>query len=191
MKPADFFVTYKDAAIHAAKTTGIPASINLAQAALESGWGQYAPGFNFFGIKANAEWKGEKQLIPTTEVLPYATPAELKEKTGIVFPEVIQDKSPDGKTTTDRIVPYPGRKGFFIWHIMDYFRKYTSATESFQDHDNFFIVNKNYAQALKDEKLPERFAIDIAIARYATAPNYGQMLIDIIKQYGLTQYDTM
>ena len=190
MRPADFFVTYAPAAIHSAKSTGIPASINLAQAALESGWGQFAPGFNFFGIKADKDWKGETQLLATTEVLPFKTPQELKDKTGLEFPEVLQDTQKDG-SKTNRILPYPGKPGWFIWHVKDKFRAYASAVESFQDHDNFFEVNKNYAQAIKDEKNPEQFALDIAKAKYATQPNYGQMLISIIKQYGLTQYDAM
>jgi len=33
---------------------GVPASVIVAQAILESGWGQHAPGNNFFGIKKGA-----------------------------------------------------------------------------------------------------------------------------------------
>jgi flagellum-specific peptidoglycan hydrolase FlgJ len=33
---------------------GVPASVIIAQAILESGWGQHAPGNNFFGIKKGA-----------------------------------------------------------------------------------------------------------------------------------------
>ncbi len=38
-------------ALAAQALTGVPASVSLAQAALESGWGRHAPGHNFFGIK--------------------------------------------------------------------------------------------------------------------------------------------
>ncbi|MFO1462423.1 MAG: glucosaminidase domain-containing protein [bacterium] len=38
-------------ALAAQRLTGVPASVSLAQAALESGWGKHAPGQNFFGIK--------------------------------------------------------------------------------------------------------------------------------------------
>jgi flagellum-specific peptidoglycan hydrolase FlgJ len=48
---------------------GILASVSIAQAALESGWGSHAPGNNLFGIKANG-WTGKNvQMLATTEVL--------------------------------------------------------------------------------------------------------------------------
>jgi flagellar protein FlgJ len=58
MKPNDFFAAIAPAAQASAKTTRIPASFTLAQAALESSWGAKAPGHNLFGIKADASWKG-------------------------------------------------------------------------------------------------------------------------------------
>ncbi len=42
------------AAQSAARTHGVPASVTIAQAILESGWGRHAPGNNFFGIKKGA-----------------------------------------------------------------------------------------------------------------------------------------
>lgn len=47
----DFIDSIKDGAIKAMKQYGICASLTIAQAILESGWGQYAPGNNLFGIK--------------------------------------------------------------------------------------------------------------------------------------------
>lgn len=47
----NFFRQYASYAVHTQRLTGIPASVTLAQAALESGWGRHAPGNNFFGIK--------------------------------------------------------------------------------------------------------------------------------------------
>lgn len=46
---------------------GISRFLILAQAALESAWGDHAPGNNFFGIKATDNWKGEVQELPTFE----------------------------------------------------------------------------------------------------------------------------
>ena len=45
--------------------TGVPASVSLAQAALESGWGKHAPGNNFFGIKGTGP--AGSQYLYTTE----------------------------------------------------------------------------------------------------------------------------
>ena len=52
----------------ASEVSGVPHHLILAQAALESGWGQRQirrengePSFNIFGVKATSSWKG-----PTT-----------------------------------------------------------------------------------------------------------------------------
>lgn len=45
----------------------LPADVVLTQAGLESAWGKAVYGNNFFGIKANAAWKGQTQLLGTSE----------------------------------------------------------------------------------------------------------------------------
>ncbi|HAV56605.1 MAG TPA: peptidoglycan hydrolase [Acinetobacter junii] len=67
MKPNEFIKYYLPYAEENEKETGVPALATLAQAALESGWGQHAPGNNFFGIKAGKSWKGEIQVLTTHE----------------------------------------------------------------------------------------------------------------------------
>lgn len=67
--PAEFVRAYLPAARANEASHGVPALLTLAQAALESGWGKHAPGFNFFGIKADPSWKGEKQILKTREVI--------------------------------------------------------------------------------------------------------------------------
>ena len=51
------------------KLCGVPASVSIAQAILESGWGKKAPGNNLFGIKADAGWKGKTVEFPTHEII--------------------------------------------------------------------------------------------------------------------------
>lgn len=58
----------------AARDSGLPHQLIVAQAALESGWGAReiktahgAPSHNLFGIKADAGWQGESTQITTTE----------------------------------------------------------------------------------------------------------------------------
>ena len=46
---------------------GLPADVVLTQAGLESAWGKAVYGNNFFGIKANPSWKGQTQLLGTSE----------------------------------------------------------------------------------------------------------------------------
>ncbi|MCC6273940.1 MAG: glucosaminidase domain-containing protein [Deltaproteobacteria bacterium] len=61
----DFFRKMLPHALAAQALTGVPASVSLAQAALESGWGKHAPGNNFFGIKGTGP--AGSQLLATRE----------------------------------------------------------------------------------------------------------------------------
>jgi len=67
MKPADFIAAIAPAAQACQRTSGIPASFTIAQAALESAWGAKAPGYNLFGMKADAGWKGPVTVFATHE----------------------------------------------------------------------------------------------------------------------------
>lgn len=69
-KQTDFFNKYANDAINTQLKYGVPASITLAQGALESAWGQSGltvNANNFFGIKASSDWKGEIYSANTTE----------------------------------------------------------------------------------------------------------------------------
>lgn len=64
MSPQEFFDKYKDWAIETMAKSGVPASITLAQAAIESGWGESRLAKianNFFGIKLHS-WIGDYVL---------------------------------------------------------------------------------------------------------------------------------
>lgn len=70
----DFVSQMGDAALAAARASGVPARLILGQAALESGWGKreirYPDGrtsYNLFGIKAGAGWQGKVVNVMTTE----------------------------------------------------------------------------------------------------------------------------
>lgn len=71
---SEFQQRMSEHAANAEQQTGIPANFILAQAALESGWGQRdikmadgSSSFNLFGIKASADWKGKVAEVTTTE----------------------------------------------------------------------------------------------------------------------------
>ncbi|WP_239549551.1 flagellar assembly peptidoglycan hydrolase FlgJ [Alloalcanivorax marinus] len=60
----------------AARRTGVPAPLILAQAALETGWGRHrittedgADSHNLFGIKAGADWRGRTTDVTTHEYI--------------------------------------------------------------------------------------------------------------------------
>ncbi|PXV60674.1 flagellar protein FlgJ [Dyella jiangningensis] len=67
MTPTSFIAAISPAARNAAARFKVPASVTVAQAALESGWGAHAPGHNLFGIKADSAWKGETTIQATHE----------------------------------------------------------------------------------------------------------------------------
>lgn len=70
LKPQDFINSVKDAAIAANKQCGIKASLTIAQAILESGWGKSGLALNYhnlFGIKASSSWTGKSVNLSTHE----------------------------------------------------------------------------------------------------------------------------
>jgi flagellum-specific peptidoglycan hydrolase FlgJ len=72
MNPQDFLDQIVPAARASHRSSGIPASFTLAQAALESAWGASKlaqKGFNLFGVKADRSWKGDTISIITREVI--------------------------------------------------------------------------------------------------------------------------
>lgn len=157
MTPEEFVKVYLPDAKKSEAKTGFHYLISLTQGALESGWGSKAVGNNFFGIKDTDGVNGNEQLITTTE---YLSSDKVK------FPVII------------KIIKI-GRK--FKYTVKDWFRKYPSAQLAFEDHINFFLKNKRYAEAIKYKHDPERFFEEIAKAGYATAPDYAAQLKAVMK----------
>jgi hypothetical protein len=62
-----FYIQYAAAAQSEERRSGVPASITLAQAALESGYGKRSICNNMFGIKANSGYKGASCTATTHE----------------------------------------------------------------------------------------------------------------------------
>jgi len=74
LPPVQFIKNLLPHAEAAAKELGIPARTLVAQAALETGWGKHqmknadgTPSYNFFGIKADPSWNGDRLSKHTTE----------------------------------------------------------------------------------------------------------------------------
>lgn len=166
MTKKEFVKQYKPFALESEKKTGISHLFILAQAALESGWGERGVGNNFFGIKVpknlvSSTPNEKKQLLFTTEVLNSPTPNPQQ------FPKIISiSKRTDGK---------------WLYRVQDWFRKYDTPEECFTDHAQFFFRNKRYAKALEVKADPYKFAEEVAKAGYATAPNYAKILKDVIQ----------
>ena len=72
MIPSEFIMRLTPGAVASAKATGVLASISIAQAALESAWGESGlakTGNNLFGIKADSLWRGPTLTINTKEFI--------------------------------------------------------------------------------------------------------------------------
>ena len=165
MTPKEFIKQYKPFALETERKTGISHLFILAQAALETGWGERGVGNNFFGIKVpknlvSSTPNEKKQLLFTTEVLNSPTPNPQQ------FPKIISiSKRTDGK---------------WLYRVQDWFRKYDTPKECFTDHAELFFRNKRYAKALLVKSDPYKFAEEVAKAGYATATNYADSLKNII-----------
>lgn len=69
------------------------------------------------------------------------------------------------------------------------FRKYDDASQSFEDH-SVFLQKKRYESLFTlDIKDYKAWAKGLKECGYATNPKYPQLLINLIEQYQLTQYD--
>lgn len=157
MSKSDQFISkYLPYAEQMEQKSGVPALVALAQSALETGWGSVAPGNMMFGMKAGKSWKGEKQLLRTTE---YHSTGKVK------YPVVIRiEKLKTGK---------------YKYWIKDWFRKYKSPFYSFLDYAR--LLNRTrYQKAFQYKNDPVAFAREIAAAGYATDPNYFNTLRRII-----------
>ena len=161
MTPKQFVSAYLPFAKETEKKTGISAIAILTQAALESACGKVAPGNMFFGIKDTDGINGNEQLITTTE---YTRSAKNPMPVAISSTPIIKNGV--------KMFKHKGK---------DYFRKYKTPTESFEDHTKFFFKNPRYAKALQVKSDYNRFFEEIAKAGYATAPDYASVLKQIAK----------
>jgi flagellum-specific peptidoglycan hydrolase FlgJ len=161
MKPELFVDKYLAHAKKVEAKTGISAVATLTQAALESAWGDIAPGYMFFGVKDTDGINGNEQLITTTEYT-----------RSINNPMHIPISSTPVIRNGVKMFKHKGK---------DYFRKYATPEDCFNDHAQFFLKNKRYAKALTVKNDYNRFFEEIAKAGYATDPNYADTLKAVSK----------
>lgn len=156
--------TAAQASVASEKATGLPAELTLAQAIFESAWGAAAPGNNCFGIKEYPGCSG-RQLLTTYEWL---TDKEVQAfltvqgRVAIVNSTMVLD-------------------GRHLYTCKDWFATFPSLKECFTFHGRLITTGKPYAAAWaqyqKDRQLNPFI---LAVAKiYATAPNYGQQILDM------------
>ena len=151
----------------------IPASIKLAQAALETAYGRKVVGNNFFGIKDKAQSTTKRKTIEY-----------YNEK------EVAINKN---KILSKQKVMKNGRM-LYKCVVKDHFSEYTTPWQSFRAHSKFLSHNNRYSPLFTKGKNYEAWASKIGSSKYggvgyATEPVYGQLLKKIIKRYHLDLLD--
>lgn len=146
------------------KRTGILASVTLAQAILESGWGQSSlakNGNNLFGMKQNLSgnnWGGSAW---------------------------------DGVNYYRKGTYEYGSSGRYS--IKANFRKYSCVEDSIEDHSAYLLNAKNgskkrYAGLTKTKSYKKQLQI-IKKGGYATSGSYVSQLCGVISRYHLTKWD--
>jgi flagellar protein FlgJ len=130
----------------AAQSLGVNPLGLLAQAALETGWGQRmprtadgSPSLNMFGIKAGENWRGARAVADTVEF--------------------------NGGVATQRRTA---------------FRAYGSIEESAHDYANLLANSPRYRDAIAAGGDAQAYIQHIAKSGYATDPDYGNKLNQIL-----------
>ena len=73
----------------------------------------------------------------------------------------------------------------------DRFRKYRTDDESYEDHSRFLTTSQRYASLFRLSITDYKgWARGLKACGYATNPNYADMLIKIIEDYNLMQFDS-
>jgi len=145
-KQSEFIAEIAFHAVRSGLKWGVPPSLTIAQAALETGWGKHVlPGYNYFGIKGKGP--AGSTPLPTNEVV-------------------------DGDTI----------------QVIAGFRRYENPEQSFDDHNRLLMESGFYARTRS--AIPDSTAMGHTLTGvYATDPEYGKKLEQIIRKYRLTRFD--
>jgi flagellum-specific peptidoglycan hydrolase FlgJ len=168
-KTDNFLKQYADDIVSATAGTGLFPSVVIAQAALETGWGDSVKraANNMFGIKGT-NWKGKVISLNTTEYIGGVKKAVAG--TGKIY------------GSYDQAVA-DGANRYTI------FRVYGSVRESINDHNKLITSSSRYKPVM-EATTPEGQARALQNCGYAgESTSYATALINLIKQYNLTEYD--
>ena len=171
--------------------TKVPAEILAAQCIVETGWLRYLKGNNAFGVKYNklhhydsvAINRFGRQLLRTTE---YFTENEL-----ILW---LREKGYEGRALV-KIVDDGKYRRRNLYEVFDVFLAFHSLEDSFNYQAEMFKDSDYYQRQFKiylKSSAPSPYRLNsyvLGIARvYATNPDYGNRLIEIMKDPFVVDY---
>jgi flagellum-specific peptidoglycan hydrolase FlgJ len=173
-------------ALQSQKEHGMPASVTIAQAIDESGYGESGLAKecnNFFGIKAGKNQDYKRYM---TDEYYTVKPGDTIEKIARAFEttaEVLKKANPQG-------LPSPLVAGAKLkLRLPAKFRKFASFDECVRAHCDLIALNERYAPAIAETSEPLVFAMRLKECGYSTDDGYVQKLGRLIKQFSLNQYD--
>lgn len=150
-----------------AEAGGVPGAVVIAQAVLESGWGESGLarlGNALFGVKARPGWTGRVYSGTTAEFVP-----------GQGYVRIV------GPNRTFESRADALKQGCDPRAL---FRAYSSIADNIADYLRFFRQNPRYRPALHiyaQTHDPFMFAREVARAGYATSPRYAARLIALMR----------
>ncbi len=147
------------------RQTGIPASVTIAMAALETGWGRSSMTSSRTVNGATVHINTLFNIKCTSYVSPY--------QTGCV-PISTAEYTASGSS----------------YKVVAQFRTYASWNDSMRDFGRLLTTASRYKAAFQYKAYPDQFVTEVRKGGYATDPRYAQLVIDIMRQYGLYQYNT-
>ncbi len=156
----DFIARVAAAAQQSQKKHGIPASVIVAQAIIESGWGKRAIGNNYFGIKRGAA------NVPYVEFTTHEY-RNLKKELVKADPDRREDDFRSFKSLEESV------------------RAHGDLIALGKDRKGKLV----YAAAMAAVDDPLVFAMRLKECGYATDPNYVELIAKLIKQWDLTRFD--
>lgn len=159
LSPEDFFNQLAPVAVPICKAYGLPPSVLLAQAAIESGWNQYTIGqFNLFGRK----WNGS----------------------GPYLERWTEEQQPEDAYTPDDRHVYLGN-GW--WNVFARFQDYNSLADAVTDWCVLITQDEKYQEVNNHLDSLEDFVRTLAPI-YATRETYADDILATIRANELTQY---
>lgn len=155
-----FLTQFYPLALATEKEFGVPAFATLAQHVQEGGRESKNKFFNYFGVKADSSWKGQKQYQVTWE---WHRDANQAKRYGADYISM---------------TPY---QGGYRYAVKQWFRAYASPLEAYRDHARFLKVNPRYRACFQTTD-PAEFCRRIAAAGYATDNKYAAKLVEMVEQ---------
>lgn len=148
----------------AKRVSDVSPIFTTAKAALESGWGDSRIGYNLFGVTKGSSWRGPTRLVTTTEYFDNPNKRFLS-------PEVVLSVECVGANK-------------YKYKVKRLFRDYSSLEECLRDY--LTILQKpHFSDAWPYRKDPITYVTklqdDVGL-KYATAPNYVQVMCQLFKK---------